>query len=74
MFEQFSELWEGYFPIPIGIQLLHQGLCLLLVHLVAQLPQLPQGYVATVVAVNCLESLHYNTLQAPSYEFLENYK
>ena len=65
MFEQLSELCEGNLPISIGVQFLHQGLSLLLVHLVPQLAELPQGYVSTVVAVNCLETLHYNTVQGP---------
>ena len=55
MFEKFSELCESNLPIPIGVQLLHQGHCLLPVHLVPQLAELPSRDVSAVVTVNCLQ-------------------
>ena len=56
MLKKFSEFSKSNFPIPISVELLHQGLRLLLVHLGAQLPELPYGDVATMVPVYRLEA------------------
>ena len=54
MFEKHSELLECDLAIPILVQLVHQGLQLLLTHAPAQLAQLPGVYRARVVSINSL--------------------
>ena len=54
VFEQFSKLLESDLPIPVCVQLLHQGVRLLLVHPGPQLAQLTGCDVPAIVSVNCL--------------------
>ena len=54
MFEKHPELIECDLAIPILVQLVHQGLQLLLTHAPTQLPQLPRVYRARVVSINSL--------------------